>query len=305
MSFEQLDRHASRGAIRHDDVWESVTKTRADGRWTGTCFVCARAMSASSTSLLDAFATPSAPQPASSEQQADSSKHVRTQFLRRVAHDIASPTGVTMTVLDELAAADKPRPELVAMAKRSLRRLMRLSEHLALVAELETGLLEPEVVACDLRALTKQALDEALAIDGRKDVVAACDVPDTTLLTAADPRLLLVVLREVIGNGLKLATSRVEIQVLASGGTVTIRVQDDGPGFAPDAASSLGRRFVERTSARGLGLSLSMAVEILRAHGGTLAVEASTLPPGRRGKIGAAVVVTLPSTSNDVVARQQ
>src|SRR4051812_14900595 len=81
----------------------------------------------------------------------DASVHLRTQFLRRVAHDIASPTGVTLTVLEELAASDRPRPELLAMARRSLRRLMRLSEHLALVAELETGTLEPELAAIDVR----------------------------------------------------------------------------------------------------------------------------------------------------------
>ena len=57
------------------------------------------------------------------------SKHVTTAFLRRVAHDIASPTGVTMTVLDELAIGAKP--ELVAMARRGLKRLLRLSEQLA------------------------------------------------------------------------------------------------------------------------------------------------------------------------------
>ena len=39
------------------------------------------------------------------EPREDPSTHVRTQFLRRVAHDIASPTGVTMTVLDELVNA--------------------------------------------------------------------------------------------------------------------------------------------------------------------------------------------------------
>jgi signal transduction histidine kinase len=234
-----------------------------------------------------------------SGESEDPSEHLRTQFLRRVAHDIASPTGVTLTVLDELAAADRPRPELVAMAKRSLRRLMRLSEHLALVAELETGDLEPELAPSDLRALTKQALDDALAIDGRKDVVAACELPPAALLTAADPRLLLVVFREVIGNALKLASSRVEVSLKAGDGLITLRVQDDGPGFAEDSASSLGQRFVKRSSARGLGLSLSMAMQILRAHGGTLLVEASTLPPGRKGKVGAAVVLTLPSTSND------
>lgn len=224
----------------------------------------------------------------------DPSEHVRTQFLRRVAHDIASPTGVTLTVLEELASSDKPRPELVAMARRSLRRLMRLSEHLALVAELESAALQPEMSAADVRALTKQGLDDALAIDGRKDVVAACDLPASALLIAGDPRLLLVVIREVIGNGLRLASSRVEVSVKTEGDKIVLRVDDDGPGFAEDAAATLGKRFVRR-STRGLGLSLSMADEILRAHGGTITLEASTLPPGRKGSVGAAVIVTLPT----------
>ena len=131
--------------------------------------------------------------------------HLRTQFLRRVAHDIASPTGVTLTVIDELANGDKPRPELVAMARRSLRRLMRLSEHLALVAELEGGSFEPEIAAIDARELAKQAVDEALAIDRRKDVVASCALPSSPLFIDGDARLLLLVFREIVGNALKVA----------------------------------------------------------------------------------------------------
>ena len=253
-------------------------------------------------SLLEAPHPDDQPMKSSSDRSdAEISEHLRTQFLRRVAHDIASPTGVTLTVLDELAAADQPRPELIAMARRSLRRLMRLSEHLALVAELETGALEPELATIDLRALTKQAVDEALAIDGRKDVVAASDLPGAPLLIAADARLLLVVMREVIGNALKLASSRVEVSLKTEGGTAALRVDDDGPGFAADSTATLGQRFVKRSSARGLGLSLSMAIEILRAHGGTLAITQSRLPPGRRGTGGAAVTLPLPSTSNDLV----
>lgn len=223
----------------------------------------------------------------------DPSVHVRTQFLRRVAHDIASPTGVTLTVLEELATSEKARPELVAMARRSLRRLMRLSEHLALVAELESETLEPEISAVDLRALTKQALDDALAVDGRKDVVAACDLPPAAVLMAGDPRLLLVVVREVIGNALRLASSRVEVSLRSDADTATLRVDDDGPGFAEDAAATIGRRFVRR-STRGLGLSLSMAFEIVRSHGGEITIGASALPPGRKGVIGSAVTVRLP-----------
>ncbi|MBX3188299.1 MAG: HAMP domain-containing histidine kinase [Labilithrix sp.] len=250
-----------------------------------------------SSSLLHApMAVDGAPESANGEAL----EHLRTELLRRIGHDIASPAGVTLTVLEELATSGEPRPELVAMARRSLRRLMRLSEQLALVAELESGAVQPELSATDLRALTRQAVDEALAIDGRKDVVASCDLPSTALLVAADPRMLLMVFREVIGNALKLASSRVHVSLEAKGGEIAIRVDDDGPGFPEEALTTLGRRFVRRSAARGLGLSLSMGIEILRAHGGTLAVEASTLPPGRRGTAGAAVVLTLPATSNDV-----
>lgn len=256
-------------------------------------------MSASSSLLESSEPMNPRTAPSTSTSEPDVAEHLRTQFLRRVAHDIASPTGVTLTVLEELVNADEPRPELVAMARRSLRRLMRLSEHLALVAELESNTLQPELAAVDLRALTKQALDDALSIDGRKDVVAASHLPATPLLVAADARLLLVVFREVIGNALKLASSRVEVSVRAGDGSITFRVDDDGPGFSEESASTLGRRFSKRSSARGLGLSLSMAIEILRSHGGSLAVEASTLPPGRRGKVGGAVVLSLPSTRND------
>jgi len=230
----------------------------------------------------------------------ESAAHVRTQFLRRVAHDIASPAGVSMTVLDELGAADRPRPELVAMAKRSLRRLMRLSEQLALVAELEGGELVPELAPTDLRPIARAAFDEAISIDGRKDVVAVADLPETPVLVAADPRLLQVVFREVIGNALKLAQRRVEVSLRAEGSSRVLRVEDDGPGFSAEAVATLGRRFLKRTSARGLGLSLSVAVEILRSHGGGLHVEASSLPPGRRGTPGAAVVVKLPAARDDV-----
>ncbi len=229
------------------------------------------------------------------ETMTDGSLQFRTQFLRRVAHDIASPAGVTMTVLEELANESK-RPELVAMARRGLRRLLRLSEQLALAAELESGPggLSPDTTLEDVRTLAKDALDQAIAIDGRRDIATSCDVPDSKLVADVDRRLVSSVLREVIGNALRLASSRVSVEVKRSDSNAVIRVNDDGPGFSPEALSTLGQRFTARSTMRGLGLSLSMAKEVLAAHGGELEVEASTLPPGRRGVRGAAVVITLP-----------
>lgn len=233
------------------------------------------------------------PTPSDAEREAVSN-HVRTLLLRRIAHDIASPAGVTQTVLDEIAADGCARPELVTMARRSLRRLMRLSEHLALVAELEAGPIDPDLVPTDVRTVTKHAVDAAIAIDGRKDIATECSLGDVAGPIDADPRLLGLAIREIVGNALRTTSSRVEVHVDVAGDVIEVRVDDDGPGFTPEAVAKLGTRFHATSTTRGLGLSLSMATEFLRLHGGGLRVETSALPPGRRGTRGAAVIVTLP-----------
>ena len=105
---------------------------------------------------------------------------------------------------------------------------------------------------------------------------------------------MLSVIREVIGNALRLASSKVHVDVEPSGDKVVIRVHDDGPGFREDVLATLGQRFSPRPAPRGLGLSLSIAKEVLASHSGDLHVETSALPPGRRGVPGACVVLTLP-----------
>jgi signal transduction histidine kinase len=231
--------------------------------------------------------------PMAREAHDDRSLHLRTQFLRRVAHDIASPTGVTMTVLEELAA-DSKRPELVAMARRGLRRLLRLSEQLALAADFEAGPVAPDTTAHDLCSVVKDAIEQATAIDGRRDVTVEPVLPEGKVVADVDRRLVGSIVREVIGNAIRLASSRVRVTLETRGGAATVRIEDNGPGFAPDVLPRLGQRFVPGLASRGLGLSLSIAKDVLDAHGGSLRTETSTLPPGRRGTPGAAVVITLP-----------
>jgi signal transduction histidine kinase len=223
----------------------------------------------------------------------DRSHHLRTQFLRRVAHDIASPTGVTMTVLEELAA-ESHRPELVAMARRGLRRLLRLSEQLALAADFEAGSVAPDTTAHDLRSVVDDAIEQATTIDGRRGVTVEAALPEARVVADVDRRLVGSIVREVIGNALRLASSRVRVTLETSGSEATVLVEDDGPGFAADVLPRIGERFVPGLTSRGLGLSLSIAKDVLDAHGGSLRTDTSTLPPGRRGIPGAAVVITLP-----------
>jgi signal transduction histidine kinase len=251
------------------------------------------------------YARTSAPPPLPSEPPAvdaversrnDASSHIRTQLLRRIAHDIASPTGVTTTALEELANDGvAPRPELLAMARRGLRRLLRLSEQLALVAELESAAIVPESTPEDIAGVATSAIDQALAIDGRRGISANFVPPAERIFVEVDRRLLTSVIREVVGNALRIAKSTVRVSVEATKTHAIVRIEDDGPGFSEPALAAVGQRFTPNASARGLGLSLSIAQDVVVAHHGELRFGGSDLPPGRTGgPHGASVSIVLP-----------
>ena len=70
-----------------------------------------------------------------------------------------------------------------------------------------------------------------------------------------------------------------------------IRVEDDGPGIAPEDRDRALRPFVRLDPARnqdrgsGVGLGLAIAADIARAHGGVLRLSESTALGGLRADI--------------------
>jgi two-component system osmolarity sensor histidine kinase EnvZ len=67
------------------------------------------------------------------------------------------------------------------------------------------------------------------------------------------------------------------------GRTIAVTVDDDGPGIPLDRRESVFRPF-ESDSAGGTGLGLTIARDIVRAHGGDIVLEASPLG-GLRARI--------------------
>ncbi len=83
----------------------------------------------------------------------------------------------------------------------------------------------------------------------------------------------------LVGNAVKHAES-VEISARRAGDFVEILVDDDGPGIAPEAREEVFKPFYRLDSARNLdsggsGLGLTIARDIMRAHGGDVLLEES------------------------------
>jgi two-component system sensor histidine kinase KdpD len=110
----------------------------------------------------------------------------------------------------------------------------------------------------------------------------------------ADPDMIGLALRQLLGNAIKYSPPETEISISASqvGDTVTISVCDHGPGISPYELDTIFERFYrgKRTheSVAGTGMGLSIARDIVRAHHGKLRVQ--NTPEG-----GAQFLFTLPA----------
>ena len=79
---------------------------------------------------------------------------------------------------------------------------------------------------------------------------------------------------------------RLAVELGAENGSVSIAVQDNGPGIAPERRPKVFDPFYT-TKAKGTGLGMAIAKRIVEAHGGQIAVGESDNP-------GAGFLITLP-----------
>ncbi len=95
--------------------------------------------------------------------------------------------------------------------------------------------------------------------------------------TRVDSRRIDIVVANLVGNALRHGAPPVRVELSAEPGFSVITVVDHGPGISPEDRQAIFRRFYKVDTARGRsegsGLGLSLAVENVHLHGGTIGVD--------------------------------
>jgi signal transduction histidine kinase len=120
-----------------------------------------------------------------------------------------------------------------------------------------------------VRAMRRLHADRGLAIDDRvpPDAVVRCQREDLD-----------EVLGNLLDNACKWAASRVVVEAERGDATVTIVVDDDGPGLAAEMREKVLQRGVRADEASpGSGLGLAIVRDLVDLYGGSVALAASPL----------------------------
>ena len=208
----------------------------------------------------------------------------RTQMIAAIGHDLKTPI-TRLKLRAELLDDDEQRRKILSDLEE-----MEAMIGATLAFARDDAAAEPSV-AVDLAALCRTVLDEAA--DAAPELAEA--------ITYAGPEHLTVRARSVamkralanlVGNALAYGGAA-RLTLAPAAGQIRITIEDDGPGVPEHELEGVFQPFRRLESSRnretgGTGLGLPIARNILRAHGGDVALR-------NRPRGGLAAIATLPA----------
>lgn len=215
----------------------------------------------------------------------------RKSVLADIAHELRTPLSVirgqTEAIADGLYPADAAHLAPILDATQTLDRLI---EDLRTLVLTDAGNLVLKKEATDLGAVVREAVDSFITQAQAAGVTLSAEIAEPPLIAEIDPARIRSVIGNLLSNALR-HTPRggsIKVDLEPSNGQGVVTVADDGGGIPPELLPHVFERFVKGASSTGSGLGLAIAQDIVRAHGGKLAIESQS-------GSGTHAIVTLPA----------
>jgi signal transduction histidine kinase len=241
-------------------------------------------------------------------QELQEADRARRRLLADVSHELMTPLTAMRGYLETLALpAAVPdavtRERYVRIVTEETLRLESIIGDLLDLARLEGGGAELQRSTVPIASLFSRAAERHAQALADKGVSLDTAIAPDAAAVDGDARRLEQAVQNLVANAVRHAPAggRLELRSTRSAaGEVTLRVEDTGPGIAPEHLPHVFDRFYRADVARdqasgGSGLGLSIVRAIVERHGGRVGV--SNVPGG-----GAAFTLTLPAGAGALVA---
>jgi two-component system, NtrC family, sensor histidine kinase GlrK len=206
----------------------------------------------------------------------------RSRFLRHMSHELKTPLanireGTELLIDGAVGELDGSQREVAGILRENSLKLQRMIENLLSFSAWQTNSVGLETSEFRLRPLIKQVLESQqltlLSQRARLDV----KIEDVTLV--ADRGKVRLILDNLLSNAIKYSPKGGTIHMGAhtTNGQLILDVADSGPGVPPDERPHVFEAFyigkaAKGASVKGTGIGLSVVLEFVTAHGGTIQI---------------------------------
>jgi len=211
-------------------------------------------------------------------------EEARHTFVAQATHELRTPlTNIRLyveTALEDGESDPAAMANCLNVINSESRRLERIVSDLLSTAEIEAGSLKLQTDDVHLREVFDQLAADYAAQAKEKRTELTFNLPPKLPVIQADRDKLTLALHNLVGNALKYTPDggTVTVNVEVDGKGLSVDVIDSGIGIAPTDQQQIFDRFYRAQDRRvaditGSGLGLALAREVIRMHGGHIAVQ--------------------------------
>ena len=215
-------------------------------------------------------------------QRAEGEKGRYQQAMHFVTHEMRTPLtaiqGSSELISRYSSMPDEKRKQIAELINSESKRLGRMISTFLTVERLTAGQVEMKQEHVPVGELVSTCVERARPLAERKQIrIAMGEVPEQGI--SGDRELMEYALYNLLTNAIKYSPNRTEVTVTAGsyGGQVRIAVQDQGIGMDQKEVRNVFQKFyrtrkAEESGEAGTGIGLSIVLEIVHQHGGTIEV---------------------------------
>jgi signal transduction histidine kinase len=232
---------------------------------------------------------------------------VKTGMISTVSHELKTPlTSVRLAIHillnEKIGPLTAQQTEVLEAAREDSDRLHRVIEDLLDISRIESGKAEIQLQSMNVQDLVLQVTDKVRSAFRDHGITLSIHVSKDVPPVLTDPGRIPLVFGNLLNNALKYTPIGGEVRITArpEDGMVRFDVEDTGIGIAAEYLDRVFEKFFRVPEQEHIdsGLGLTIAKEIIEAHGGKIAV---TSQPGKGTKFSF-TVKAVSETGSDLPA---
>jgi two-component system, NtrC family, sensor histidine kinase GlrK len=235
--------------------------------------------------------------------------HERNRFLRHMSHELKTPLanireGTELLMDGAVGELDSNQREVAGILRENGIKLQRMIENLLSFSAWQTSSVGLEATQFRLRPVVKQVLENQQLTLLSQRVRLDVRIEDVTLI--ADRSKVRLILENLVSNAVKYSPKGGTIHLRArttAAEMLELDVADSGPGIPPEDRAHVFEAFYtgrasKSSAVKGTGIGLSVVLEFVSAHGGTVQIIDGEFP-------GAHFRIRMPSRPVNIIEAKE